>query len=87
MEAMKRTPTKPARADHRLMLALVKTNHAKEKLDPTPEEFDKIGRVFVKAGGSWERVFKGSVRDTNLLKRVIKIAAEKGHLSKAVKWG
>jgi hypothetical protein len=48
-----------------------------------PKEFDKVSRVFAKAGGSWERLFKGAAEDLNLLKRVIKIALKTGHISKA----
>jgi hypothetical protein len=37
-------------------------------------------------GGSWERLFKGSAEEVNLLKKIVKIAIEKGVISKKPKW-
>jgi len=83
----KRTPTSPTRAYHRLMQAIIKTHFEDQKLDASPEELDKAAKVFSKAGGTWEGAFKGSIDDVELLKKVIKVAAKKGVLSKAPKWG
>jgi hypothetical protein len=69
------------------MWALVKTSHEKDNISPTPEEMNRVGSVFRLAGGSWERVFEGSVTDLNLLKRVIKVAVKKGVFTKTQKWG
>jgi len=82
-----RTPTTPVRADHRLMRALLKTGHKKAGVSPTPEELDRVAKVFVKAGGSWERVFKGSIDDVELIKRTLKVAVKQGYFTKAPKWG
>lgn len=79
-----RNPTVPAKAYHRLMRSLVKMAH--KGVDAKPEEFDRAAEVFTLAGGSWERLFKGSVDDLNLLKRVVKVAVEKEVFSKASKW-
>lgn len=48
-------------------------------------EYDRIADVFSKAGGSWERLFKGNHEDTLLLKRVVKIAIKKGYVTKKAK--
>jgi len=83
---MKRTPTSPGKAYHRLMKNLVSTNHGKASVAPTPEECDRVAKVFTLAGGSWERVFKGSVTDMNLLKKTIKVAVENDVFTKASRW-
>lgn len=67
------------------MRTMLSINH-KEKLRPQPVELDLISRVFKKAGGSWERVFKGSIRDMVLLKKVMKIAVDKGRITKPPTW-
>ena len=55
-------------------------------LSPTPEELERVSRVFIKAGGSWERFFKGANKDMTLLRKVLKIAKKKGCLSKSPDW-
>ena len=82
----KRTPTSPARADHRLMRVLVQTAYEK-KFQPTPEQFGAVSRVFERAGGSWERLFKGSLDEMSLLRKVIKVAAKRKMFSRKPKWG
>lgn len=54
---------------------------------PTPKELDRVSKVFQKAGGSWVAVFLGSADGVNLLRRVIKVAAKNGYLSKKPSWG
>jgi len=83
----KRTPTSPSQANYRLMNSLISSSHKKAKVQPRPEELDEVSRVFRLAGGSWERVFLGSVDDLTLLKKTIKIAVKKGVFTKAPKWG
>lgn len=83
---MKRTPTQPARAHHRIMSSMVETNHKDAKVSPTPAELDRVATVFGLAGGSWERVFKGSIDDVNLLKKAIKIAVSNGVFTKTSDW-
>jgi len=76
-------PGDPSRADHRLVGYVLKTFFKDRKVLHVPEEFDRVGRVFERAGGSWEHLFKGSIRDINLLKRIVKIAIKEGFMSKA----
>lgn len=76
----------PPRADHRLMQYMLDAFFKKKGIAADPKEFDKVTNVFSVMGGSWERLFKGSAKDSELLKKCIKIAIEKGVLSKAPKW-
>lgn len=78
-------PDDPARADHRFIRYQLK-NFMKGEVVHDPEEYAHVGRVFRRAGGSWERLFKGSARDVVLLRRIIKLAVKKGHISKAPRW-
>lgn len=75
----------PLRAHHRLMRHLVSTSGA-DGVDPRPEDLDRVASVFHRAGGSWERVFGGSVSDLGLLKRVLRVAVKGGHLTSAPNW-
>lgn len=79
------TPKWPVRADHRFILKMVKLN-LDGKVIPRPDEFDRVARVFTKAGGSWERLFLGSPDDVNLLKTVLKVAIKHGYLTKTQAW-
>ena len=69
---------KHLRADHRVINKLCTTNG---KSNVSTETLSKISDVFVKAGGSWEKIFKGSPGDHTLLidslKWVFKHAQEK----------
>ena len=78
-------PGDPARADHRFIRYQMK-NFMKGDLQHLPDEYAHVNRVFKRAGGSWERLFKGSARDVVLLRRIIKIAVKEGHISKAPSW-
>jgi len=79
------SPTFPVRADYRFLRRLVSSLFS-GKVDEKPEEFDKVTEVFIKVGGSWERVFQGSPVDVKLLKDVLRWAFKKGILSKKVSW-
>lgn len=79
------TPHSPLRADTRYILKLIKVGF-KSKADPRPSEVRRVSRVFSKAGGSWGRVFEGSIEDIALLKRIIKVAIKKGYMTKREKW-
>jgi hypothetical protein len=79
------SPQWPVRADHRFMVKL-NTVALNGKAMPRPREFDRVSRVFSKIGGSWKRLFNGSVEDVNLLKKVMKVALKKGYLTKQEKW-
>lgn len=80
-------PEDPTRADHRLMVYMLKTFMGKEKVLHDPEEFERVTDVFARAGGSWVRLFQGSAKDLNLLRRILKIAAKNGFLTKAPQLG
>ena len=79
------TPTWPVRADHRFMLKIANMVLS-GKIHPRAREFDRLSRVFSKAGGSWERMFNGSSDDVDLLKTVMKVAFKQGYLTKKEKW-
>lgn len=74
-------PGDPDRADHRF-IAYSLENFMKPKCLHLPKEFDKIGRAFRRAGGSWERLFKGSARDAVLMRRILKLAIKHGFITK-----
>ncbi len=82
---MTRTPTEPARAHHRIMLSMAEA-HKDPKVAPTPGELDRVARVFGLAGGSWERLFKGSIDDMGLLKKAIQVAVKNGLFTKKSDW-
>jgi len=79
-------PRSPVRADHRFIKKLV-VSTLEGKVEYVPEEFNLISDVFVKAGGSWQRIFMGSPDDIQKLKKVMKAAFKKGHMTKKHKWG
>lgn len=79
------TPKWPTRADHRFILKMTKLS-LDGKVIPMPEEFNRVSRVFSRAGGSWERLFHGSPEDVNLLKTVLKVAFKFGYLTKQENW-
>jgi hypothetical protein len=78
-------PKNPVRADHRYLLKVIQTTLGGKVLE-IPSEFSRVSRVFCKAGGSWGRVFNGSIDDITLLKKVVKIAFKKGYLTKKEPW-
>jgi len=79
------TPKTPPRADQRYIHALLDTVLA-GKVEHVPAEYDLLSRVFLKAGGSWSRLFKGSPVDVDLLKRVCRRAFKLDLLTKKRKW-
>jgi len=74
-------PGDPNRADHRF-IAYSLDNFMKPKCLHFPKEFDRVAKVFKRAGGSWERIFTGSARDVVLLRRILKLAIKKGFITK-----
>lgn len=78
-------PKVPIRADQRFIQKLIKSTIS-EKVESIPEEYNRIAYVFNRSGGSWSRLFHGSPEDIGLLKKVIKVAFDKGYLSKRHKW-
>ena len=80
-------PNDPSRADHRFIRYQLKEFLAKKPVQHNPSEYDHVSRVFARAGGSWERIFRGSVRDIVLLRRILKIAIKKGFITKREPFG
>lgn len=80
------TPVSPLRADHRFLKKLV-SSLLGGKVEEVPSEFDFVSKMFLKAEGSWERVFRGSPWDIQLLKEILKWALKKGKLTKKRVWG
>jgi len=79
------SPYTPVRSDHRMIRKVIGTMYG-TKMVTKPSEYDQVSRVFVKAGGSWESLFRGSPDDLQLLHKVIKIAVKKGYLTKKEPW-
>lgn len=65
---------------------MINMSHRKAGVKPTPADLDNISSVFRRSGGSWERVFLGSVDDMVLLKKVIKVAVKTEAVTKAPAW-
>lgn len=84
---MSMSASSPVKANHRFLLTVATSLLGGDKAySPTPEELDRVSSVFVKAGGSWERLFAGSGEDVDLAKRVMHVAAKKGHLTPKPDW-
>lgn len=83
---MSRDPKTPVRADHRYIMRLCASTLG-GKVEHVPSEFDRLGRVFRRVGGSWVRLFRGSPEDVVLLKRVLRVAFKRGFLTKKQDWG
>ena len=79
-------PKSPLRADHRFIQRYISVVLG-GKVENVPEEFSRVSAVFVKAGGSWLKIFQGSPQDVDLLKRVLKVAHKKGFLTLKRTWG
>lgn len=84
---MPMSATSPVKANHRFLLTVATSLlGSKKSYSPTPAELDRVSAVFIRAGGSWERLFHGSADDVNLAKRVMRVAADKGHLTLKPDW-
>lgn len=84
-KSSKLDPLKPSRADYRFLKKLLSSSYG-GKIEHTPDSYALLCRVFLRAGGSWERIFLGSSKDMGLLKSIIKIAHQKGYIPKAPDW-
>lgn len=71
----------PSRADYRYVKDLI-SKFCKDAVH-IKSEYDQILSVFKKAGGSWKGVYKGSVEDITLLKKVVKTAYKVGKVTKS----
>lgn len=81
----------PHRSDHRLiqrfMVQFSKSKSSKKNLvSPTDKDIAKVLRAFNYFGGSWERLFKGSIRDMVLLKKIVKVGVKKKLFTLAPSW-
>jgi hypothetical protein len=56
------------------------------KVEEVPAEFDFVSRIFKGAGGSWERIFKGSPQDVRKMKEILKWALKRKKLTKKHEW-
>jgi len=84
---MTMSASSPVKANHRFLMTVATSLIGGGKsYSPTPDELDRVSTVFVRAGGSWARLFGGSVDDVNLAKRVMRVAAKKGHLTPKPDW-
>jgi len=75
----------PVRADHRFIRKLINVS-LRGKVVPVPSELSRVSRVFCRLGGSWERVFHGSIEDIVKLRLLLKFAYKNGYLTKKEKW-
>lgn len=78
-------PLVPSRADYRFIRRLLSASYG-SKVEHIIAEYDAIGEVFARKGGSWQRLFLGSSEDITLLKSIIRVAYKKGFLTKAQAW-
>lgn len=81
----------PQRSDYRLIQRFMqqysKSKASKKNLvSPTDKDIEKVNRVFAHFGGSWERLFKGSIQDMMLLKKIVKIGVKKKLFTLAPSW-
>jgi len=81
----------PHRADyrliHRFMLQYSKSKASKNNLvSPTDTDIEKVLRAFRHFGGSWERLFEGSIKDMTLLKKIVKVGVKKKLFNLAPSW-
>jgi hypothetical protein len=77
---MSLSPTSPVRADHRFIQKLIDIGGSKGAVY-LPREFTALSEAFIRYGGSWERIFKGSPEDVSQLKGLLKYAIKNGHIT------
>lgn len=70
------------RADYRLISYILRIFVKGVKVIHDPAGFDQISKAFARGGGSWERLFKGSSADFNLLRKLVKLSIKLGILKK-----
>ena len=78
-------PKTPLRADWRFLQQLLNTVLS-DKVEHVPAEYSMLGRFFLLAGGSWEKVFRGDPAQVELLKRILKAAHKRHLLTRKYKW-
>ena len=75
----------PARFSYVLLLEILQRTHG-GKYDPRPAELDRVIAVFNRCGGDWSKILLGDIANVKLLKRVLRIACQSGHLTEKVVW-
>ena len=78
-------PRSPTKASHRFLQKLLNITLA-GKVEQVPSELNRVSQVFRRAGGKWEGIFHGSPQDIALLKEILKVAYDKGYLTRKEKW-
>jgi hypothetical protein len=76
----------PIRAHQRFMVHLLGTEYKEKKILPREEDLERVNDVFKKMGGSWEKLFKGSSSEINLVRQVVTAAIEQGVLKTRPSW-
>lgn len=66
----------PNRADHRF-ISYVNRFFCHGALDLTPALYKELLEEFKEQDGSWYRLFRGSVKDVVLIKKIVKAQAKK----------
>ncbi len=79
------SPITPIKASDRFIQKCVKIVLG-DKVEARPEEFDLINTLFLKMGGSWEKIFRGDPDSIVILKKIIKFLYKKDKLTKKVEW-
>lgn len=77
----RQSPHSPLRSDYRMIRYLLSREGG--GIVHITREYDLIGDVFEKAGGSWVSLFSGSPKDMDLLKKVIRAAVRGGFVTKS----
>jgi len=73
------------RSDYRMIRYLANSLLDGSRVVGTSASFGRVENAFRNAGGSWEKVFTGSVRDLGVLRQVIDYAIKNSILKKAPK--
>jgi hypothetical protein len=77
------TPLNPARADFRIIQRILDIYYPNQ-VAFIPKELNLISRVFNHLKGSWEGIFNGDISQVRKLKFIVKMAVEKGYVSRVV---
>lgn len=78
-------PLVPSRADYRFLRRLLSSSYG-DKIEHRVSEYEAVCSVFLRAGGSWEKLFLGSTKDISLLKSILRVAYKIGCLTKSETW-
>ncbi len=73
------------RSDYRMIRYLANSLLDNSRVVGTSASFGRVENAFRNAGGSWEKVFTGSVRDLGVLRQIIDYAIKNAILKKTSK--